>query len=83
MCHMSPEQCRMARAALNWSGSQLASAADIGSATVARFELGERVQPSKIAVMRETLERNGVRFAGAEGWISVILLDGGRRESGR
>ncbi len=69
----------MARAALNWSGGQLASAASIGSATVARFELGERVQDSKIAAMRGVLEEQGVRFAGAEGWISVILLDRKRR----
>lgn len=52
----------MARAALNWSGADLAEASGVGSATVARFELGQNVQPDRVQAMRRAFEGKGVQF---------------------
>lgn len=38
---MTPEQCRMARAALKWSTSKLAEKAGVTTTTVNRFENGK------------------------------------------
>jgi transcriptional regulator with XRE-family HTH domain len=62
---MTSEQCRMARAALKWSATDLAREASIGYATVARFESGQTVQAESIASMRAALERGGVEFISA------------------
>lgn len=59
---MNPTQSRMARAALKWSLSDLAAAAGVGRATVARFELGETVAQSSIDAMRAAFEAKRVRF---------------------
>jgi transcriptional regulator with XRE-family HTH domain len=59
---MNPEQCRMARAALNWSAVNLASAAGVGYSTVARYETGSTIQPAKVQAMRRALEAAGVLF---------------------
>lgn len=55
----------MARAALGWSLSDLATEASLGRATVARFELGEVVAPASIDALRLGLERGGVEFIAA------------------
>lgn len=52
----------MARAALKWSLSDLAEAANVGRATVARFELGKTVAQSSIDAMRAALEAKRVQF---------------------
>lgn len=52
----------MARAALQWSASDLAKAAGIGYATVARFELGENVQGEKVEAMRAIFVKQGIEF---------------------
>ena len=52
----------MARAALRWSLTDLAEAAGVGRATVARFELGESVGDGQIATMRAALEARRIRF---------------------
>lgn len=52
----------MARAGLGWRASDLADKAGIGSATVARFELGETVSDHSIGEMRKALEAAGVQF---------------------
>jgi transcriptional regulator with XRE-family HTH domain len=59
---MTPEQCKMARAALDMSAADLASAAGVGYATVARYETGANVQPEKVAAMRAALEKAGIHF---------------------
>lgn len=50
----------MARAALGWSLTDLASAAGVGRATVARFELGEPVNADSVAKLRAAVEGGGV-----------------------
>ena len=59
---MRIEQCRSARALLNWSAAELADAAGLGSATVRRFESGQAVQAGSIETMRRALEAAGVVF---------------------
>lgn len=59
---MNVEQCRSARALLNWSAAELATAAGIGSATVRRYESGQTVQQGSIATMRVALEQAGIVF---------------------
>lgn len=71
---MTPMQCRMARAALQWTVKDLAGKAQVGISTVVRFEAG-RGKPivATTAAMERTLEaagvhfvENGVTFAGDE-----------------
>ncbi len=52
----------MARAALEWSVSDLAIAAAVGRATVARFELGQNVQPDRVQALRRAFEAAGILF---------------------
>lgn len=60
---MTPEQCRMARAALNWTSTKLAREAGVGISTVARFEK-ERgaLIPSTLAAIRKAFEDAGIEF---------------------
>jgi transcriptional regulator with XRE-family HTH domain len=55
----------MARAALRWSAADLAKAANLGYATVARFESGQVVAVESVSVMRVALEAAGVEFIAA------------------
>lgn len=43
---LTPEQCRAARALLNWSQSDLAAAAKIGMSTISNFEAGRSTMMS-------------------------------------
>lgn len=61
----------MARVALGWKGSDLAAASGVGPATVARFELGQNVQPDRVQAMRRAFEDKGVQF-----------IDGGKLAGG-
>jgi DNA-binding transcriptional regulator YiaG len=60
---MTPEQCRAARAWLNWPQDALAKAANVGVSTVRDFEAGRR-DPTRnnLTAMRVALEENGVSF---------------------
>ena len=57
---MLPVQSKMARAALGWSLSDLAANANVGRATVARFELGEGVHPGTVEKLKATFEAKGL-----------------------
>jgi transcriptional regulator with XRE-family HTH domain len=63
---MNIQQCRMARAGLNWSAADLAQHSGVGYATVARFESGKPVRPESVAAMRTAFEAQGAQ-----------LIDGG------
>jgi len=60
---MTPTQSRMARAALKWTLTDLAQAAGVGRATVARFELGERVGNGPVEAMQLAMEKGGAKFS--------------------
>ncbi|MFG1243299.1 helix-turn-helix domain-containing protein [Xanthobacter sp. V7C-4] len=65
---MTPEQCRAARAWLDWSQDDLARAASVGLSTVRDFEKGRRVPiANNLAAMRVALEARGARFVGDGG----------------
>jgi transcriptional regulator with XRE-family HTH domain len=59
---MTPEQCRMARASLKWSIDDLAEAANVGRATVARYENGTDAKPETVDAIRSALRGAGIHF---------------------
>jgi transcriptional regulator with XRE-family HTH domain len=63
---MNVIQCRMSRIALGWGVRDLAKAAGLGVATVARFERGDTLRPDTVAALRETFEREGLVFIDAD-----------------
>ncbi|WOH72811.1 helix-turn-helix transcriptional regulator [Bradyrhizobium sp. NDS-1] len=70
---MSPEQCRAARAWLNWSQEELATKAKVSSSTLRDFEAGRRVPISNnLTAIRRALEDGGIHFlfskAGDQPW---------------
>jgi DNA-binding XRE family transcriptional regulator len=60
---LSPAQCRMARAALQWGVNEAAAAAGVSYRTIVRLENEQRdIQPDKVATIRCAFEAAGVRF---------------------
>jgi DNA-binding transcriptional regulator YiaG len=64
MCHgMTKEQCRAARAWLDMSQQELASASNVGLSTVKDFEAGRRTPiGNNLAAIVAALESKGVQF---------------------
>jgi transcriptional regulator with XRE-family HTH domain len=63
-------QIRAARALLGWSQSQLASAAEVGLATLQRIEQSEGVVKGNFATVlkiQNALEQAGIQFTDDEG----------------
>jgi transcriptional regulator with XRE-family HTH domain len=58
---------RMARAALSWSTTDLARAANVGQATVNRFETGRDARISTVEKLRAALEAAGIAFIAEKG----------------
>ncbi len=70
---MTPAQCRMARAALDWTLTELSQAAGVGVSTINRFEADQsKPNTSTIDAIQRTLEQAGV----------VFLADGERTDGG-
>jgi transcriptional regulator with XRE-family HTH domain len=60
---LSPEQCRSARAWLEWSQSDLARAAKVGLSTVKDFESGKRTPiVNNLEAIQAVLEQAGIGF---------------------
>lgn len=57
----------MARAALDWTTTDLAREAGVGSNTVNRFEAGQDARMSSVEKMRAALEAAGVIFVAENG----------------
>ena len=65
---MKPEQCRAARALLNWSQTRLSEEAKVARATLAEFESGNRIPYARtLDDMRTALESAGVIFVEENG----------------
>ncbi len=64
---MTPFQCRMARAALDWSRADLARRAGVGMETIYRFERGRAPHARTVVKIREALEAEGLLFLEEEG----------------
>ena len=61
---LAPEQCRAARAWLQWSQIDLASRSGVSLSTVRDFEIAKRVPiKNNLAAMRMALERDGIQFS--------------------
>jgi transcriptional regulator with XRE-family HTH domain len=69
----------MGRAALRWSAADLAKAAGVGYATIARFETGQPVTPETVATVRAALEAGGVEFIPAG---ATLRMGGGSAGAG-
>jgi transcriptional regulator with XRE-family HTH domain len=59
------EQCRAARALLDWSAQDLADHAAVGVATVRRFESGSIVAAASLDAMIGALRGAGISFIAA------------------
>jgi hypothetical protein len=60
---MSPEQCRAARAWLDWTILELASRAKVGDSTIRSFEAGKRTPiQNNLDAIRRALEEEGMIF---------------------
>jgi transcriptional regulator with XRE-family HTH domain len=72
---MQPEQMRAARAALNWSLDDLASASGVHRNTLSNFETRKYDgQPEKLAAVKRTLESAGVIFIEENGHAAGVRL---------
>lgn len=61
--HITPEQCRAARAILNWTQLDLAEKADLSRKTVADFEHDIRVIRARTRRdLSEVFARNGIEL---------------------
>ena len=67
---MTPEQCRAARAWIDWGQQELADAARVSLSTVRDYEKGRRTPiANNLAAMKAALEARGIVFVDdAETW---------------
>ncbi|WP_375208303.1 helix-turn-helix domain-containing protein [Hyphococcus sp.] len=65
---ITPEQCRAARALLDWTQRELAARANLTDVTIREFERGKsRLKDSTAQLVRLVLESAGVTFIDANG----------------
>ena len=65
---MTPEQCRAARAWLQLSQDDLASAASVSNSTVRDYEAGRRKPiAATLGAMKAELEKRGIAFVDGDG----------------
>ena len=75
---ITPAQCRAARALLDWSQQQLATAARVGVVTVRQFEAAAvQPRPATLDVVQRALEAGGVEFIAENGGGAGVRLRGG------
>ncbi|RIX97184.1 XRE family transcriptional regulator [Aureimonas flava] len=62
---MSPDQCRAARALLDWTQAELGRYANMSPVTIRSFEKGERTPiANNLSAIRRTFENAGIEFIG-------------------
>lgn len=65
---LRPDQCRAARAFLDWSQTDLATAAHLGLSTIRDFEKGRRLPAhNNLLAIKLALEHAGIIFLSADG----------------
>jgi transcriptional regulator with XRE-family HTH domain len=62
---ISVEQCRAARAMLDWSAQTLAERAKVGVATVRRYESGSSIAPASLRAIERALSAAGIKTIAA------------------
>jgi DNA-binding XRE family transcriptional regulator len=70
---MNVRQCRMARAALDWSQSDLAAASGVSWRTISRFEKGDEIMPVRVKALRHALEAEGVLFIDSGSLVGGVI----------
>lgn len=78
---MTIPQCRAARALLGWTAAELADRAQVGAATVRRFESGQTVQSEMVVKMTTALVAAGLDLY-AGGAVFKAERKGARNASG-
>lgn len=77
---MIAEQCRAARAWLEWSQDDLATNASVSNSTVRDFEAGRRVPiANNLAAMKAALEKAGTSFVDDAGTWGITYAKRKRR----
>ncbi len=71
---ISPEQCRAARALLNWTQSELAERVSISAVSIRAFEKGGEMRDSNLKLIRLTFEDAGVTFIPENGGGAGVRL---------
>ena len=64
---MTPQQCKMARAALGLGVRELGKAAEVSPNSITRLERGESMHQRTIEAIRSALEAAGVVFQDSNG----------------
>ena len=74
---MNVTQCRMARAALDWTLDELARRSGVSRRTIVKFERGGNVLPENMETLRATLVAAGVAFTngGKRAGVSYLRRD--------
>jgi predicted transcriptional regulator len=81
---ITPEQCRAARALLDWSQQKLAETAGVGIVTVRQLEAAtHEPRRSTLSVIRFTFEKAGVEFIEENGGGPGARLRKPVRKSGK
>ncbi len=70
---MTPQQVKMARAALGWSSRTLALHAGVTPNTVTNLETGKTVRPSTLERIRAAFEKAGLKFTNGRGTAGVVV----------
>lgn len=71
---LTPDQCRAARALLNWSQGTLAEVAGVARATIAAFEAGKRSPiGNNLASIKGAFEDQGVDFIQDDNVVGVTI----------
>lgn len=76
---MNNAQCRMARAALDWTIYDLAAAAGVNYSTIVRFEGGANIHGSSRDKIMTALMAGGAAFPSRAGRIGVSILNPTKR----
>ncbi|WP_337181421.1 helix-turn-helix transcriptional regulator [Shinella sp.] len=71
---ISPEQCRAARALLNWTQAELAERVSISAVSIRAFEKGGEMRDSNLKLLRMTFEAAGVTFIPENGGGAGVRL---------
>jgi transcriptional regulator with XRE-family HTH domain len=77
---LTSEQCRAARALLNWSQADLASASQVSLSTVGNFEAGRSTPvTNNLIALKRAMEAAGVEFIPENGGGEGVRLREPRR----
>jgi DNA-binding XRE family transcriptional regulator len=71
---ITADQCRAARALLNWTQTDLARHASISAVSIRAFEKGGEMRDSNRKLLRLTLEEGGVAFIPENGGGAGVRL---------